>query len=99
MCTGPGKSGNTYDITDDIPGGSIAGWLEVRDVVIPETQAEFDELAGNLIWTPELSAFPRGRADLFFRRPRGDLRGRGTAGRLIVCITGMELTTPRIFPW
>ena len=46
-----GKSGNTYDITDDIPGGSIAGWLEVRDVVIPETQAEFDELATNLIWT------------------------------------------------
>ena len=46
-----GKSGNTYDLTDDIPGGSIAGWLEVRDVVIPETQAEFDELATNLIWT------------------------------------------------
>ncbi|MDX9964317.1 flagellar hook-associated protein FlgK [Desulfobacter postgatei] len=46
-----GKSGNTYDITDDIFGGAIAGWLEVRDVVIPETQAEFDELATNLIWT------------------------------------------------
>ncbi|MDD4273758.1 MAG: flagellar hook-associated protein FlgK [Desulfobacter postgatei] len=46
-----GKSGNTYDITDDISGGAIAGWLEVRDVVIPETRAEFDELATNLIWT------------------------------------------------
>lgn len=46
-----GKSGNTYDITDDIPGGSIAGWLEVRDVIIPEIQAGFDELAANLIWT------------------------------------------------
>ncbi len=46
-----GKSGNTYDITDDISGGAIAGWIEVRDVVIPETQAEFDELATNLIWT------------------------------------------------
>ena len=46
-----GKSGNTYDITDDISGGSLAGWLEVRDAVIPETQAEFDELATNLIWT------------------------------------------------
>ncbi|EIM64671.1 flagellar hook-associated protein FlgK [Desulfobacter postgatei] len=46
-----GKSGNTYDITDDISGGAIAGWLEVRDVVIPETQAQFDELATNLIWT------------------------------------------------
>ena len=46
-----GKSGNTYDITDDISGGAIAGWLEIRDVVIPETQAEFDELATNLVWT------------------------------------------------
>lgn len=46
-----GNSGNTYDITDDISGGAIAGWIEVRDVVIPETQAEFDELATNLIWT------------------------------------------------
>ncbi len=46
-----GKSGNAYDITDDISGGAIAGWLEVRDVIIPETMAEFDELASNLIWT------------------------------------------------
>ncbi|WP_289019654.1 flagellar hook-associated protein FlgK [Desulfobacter postgatei] len=46
-----GKSGNIYEITDDISGGAIAGWLEVRDVVIPETRAEFDELATNLIWT------------------------------------------------
>nr|WP_321399655.1 flagellar hook-associated protein FlgK [uncultured Desulfobacter sp.] len=46
-----GKSGNTYDITDDISGGAIAGWLEIRDAVIPQTQAEFDELAANLIWT------------------------------------------------
>ncbi|MGD9825474.1 flagellar hook-associated protein FlgK [Desulfobacter sp.] len=46
-----GNSGNNFDITDDISGGSIAGWLGVRDVVIPETQAEFSELATNLIWT------------------------------------------------
>ena len=46
-----GNSGNNFDITDDISGGSISGWLGVRDVVIPETQAEFDELAMNLIWT------------------------------------------------
>jgi len=46
-----GKSGNTYDITDEISGGAIAGWLEVRDVVISETRSEFNELAKNLIWT------------------------------------------------
>ena len=46
-----GKSGNTYEITDDISGGAVAGWLEVRDVVVPGTRAEFNELAVSLIWT------------------------------------------------
>ena len=72
-----GKSGNTYDITDDIPGGSIAGWLEVRDVVIPETQAEFDELATNLIWTLNYQHSQGAGQTYFFRRPGRDLRGRG----------------------
>ncbi len=45
-----GNSGNRTEITDDIEGGSIAGWLEVRDAIIPEIQAELDELASNLIW-------------------------------------------------
>jgi flagellar hook-associated protein 1 FlgK len=46
-----GNSGTRFDITDDISGGAIAGWLEVRDVVIPETEAEFSEFAINLIWS------------------------------------------------
>jgi len=46
-----GNSGIRFDITDDISGGSIAGWLEVRDVVIPETEAEFSEFAISLIWS------------------------------------------------
>ncbi|MCG8552936.1 MAG: flagellar hook-associated protein FlgK, partial [Desulfobacterales bacterium] len=46
-----GNSGTRFDITDDISGGAIAGWLEVRDVVIPETEAEFSEFAISLIWT------------------------------------------------
>ncbi len=45
-----GNSGNRTEITDDIEGGSIAGWLEVRDAIIPETLAELDELAANMIW-------------------------------------------------
>jgi flagellar hook-associated protein 1 FlgK len=44
------NSGATHDITDDISGGTIAGCLEIRDSVIPETQAGLDELASNMIW-------------------------------------------------
>ena len=71
-----GKSGNTYDITDDISGGSIAGWLEVRDVVIPETQAEFDELATNLIWTLNYQ-YSQGAGQTYFS---GALEGTYEAG-------------------
>lgn len=46
-----GNSGTRFDITDDISGGAIAGWLEVRDAVIPETEAEFSEFAISLIWS------------------------------------------------
>ncbi|WP_321495797.1 flagellar hook-associated protein FlgK [uncultured Desulfobacter sp.] len=71
-----GKSGNTYDITDDISGGSIAGWLEVRDVVIPETQSEFDELATNLIWTLNYQ-HSQGAGQTYFS---GSLEGTHEAG-------------------
>lgn len=45
-----GVSGTCVDITDDISGGQLGGWLELRDAVIPETRAELDELAAELIW-------------------------------------------------
>ncbi|NDY70499.1 flagellar hook-associated protein FlgK [Desulfobacter hydrogenophilus] len=72
-----GKSGNAYDITDDISGGAIAGWLEVRDVVIPETQAEFDELATNLIWTLNYQ-HSQGAGQTYFS---GSLEGTYEAGK------------------
>nr|WP_320193718.1 flagellar hook-associated protein FlgK [uncultured Desulfobacter sp.] len=72
-----GKSVNTYDITDDISGGAIAGWLEVRDVVIPQTQAEFDELAANLIWTLNYQ-HSQGAGQTYFS---GELAGTYEAGK------------------
>ncbi|WP_320040933.1 flagellar hook-associated protein FlgK [uncultured Desulfobacter sp.] len=72
-----GKSVNTYDITDDISGGAIAGWLEVRDVVIPQTQAEFDELAANLIWTLNYQ-HSQGVGQTYFS---GELEGTYEAGK------------------
>jgi len=46
-----GNSGSDYDITDDIEGGKLGGWLTMRDEIIPEIQAEFDELADALVWS------------------------------------------------
>ena len=45
-----GSYGSTYDITDEISGGKLAGWLEIRDEVIPKYQAELSELASKMIW-------------------------------------------------
>lgn len=45
-----GTYGTTFDISDDITGGKIAGWLEVRDEVIPKYQTQIDELTREMIW-------------------------------------------------
>ncbi len=46
-----GNSGSDYDITDDIEGGRLGGWLTMRDEIVPEIQAEFNELSDALIWS------------------------------------------------
>ncbi len=38
------------DITDKIKGGSLGGWLEMRDEVLPKYQQELDVLTEELIW-------------------------------------------------
>lgn len=45
-----GSFGSGFDITDDISGGKIAGWLEIRDEVVPKYQAQVDELSREMIW-------------------------------------------------
>jgi flagellar hook-associated protein 1 FlgK len=44
------SSGGSVDISDQISGGSIGGWLDIRDEVIPEYQAELDALTEAFIW-------------------------------------------------
>ena len=41
--------GNTTIITDDISGGKLGGWLEVRDEIIPDYIQKMDEFAVTLI--------------------------------------------------
>jgi flagellar hook-associated protein 1 FlgK len=41
--------GNTTTITDQIAGGELKGWLEVRDQIIPDIMTRLDTLANTMI--------------------------------------------------
>lgn len=43
------SDGNSTNITDDISGGRLKGWIHVRDDVITASLASLDGLAGNII--------------------------------------------------
>ncbi len=46
-----GSFGQQFEITDDISGGKLAGWLDIRDEVIPKYQSQLDELAREMAWS------------------------------------------------
>lgn len=37
-------------VTDDISGGKLGGWLDLRDEIVPEYKSNLDELAKSIIW-------------------------------------------------
>jgi flagellar hook-associated protein 1 FlgK len=43
------SDGNLVDITDSISGGKLKGWLEARDVTIPDYLSKLDNLAEGII--------------------------------------------------
>jgi flagellar hook-associated protein 1 FlgK len=45
-----GSGGAWVTITDTLKGGKFGGWLDMRDVIIPQYQADLDELAKSTIW-------------------------------------------------
>ena len=45
-----GSYGGDIDITDRISGGKLAGWLEIRDEVIPKVSQDLDTLAREMVW-------------------------------------------------
>lgn len=45
-----GSYGSAIDITQNISGGKLAGWLGVRDEILPKVISEMDVLASELIW-------------------------------------------------
>jgi flagellar hook-associated protein 1 FlgK len=45
------SSGATQaDITDSFKGGKLGGWLDLRDAILPQYQAELDEMAKTIVW-------------------------------------------------
>jgi flagellar hook-associated protein 1 FlgK len=48
--TWEGSGGSTVAITDQILGGKIGGWLDMRDEILPKYGADLDELAKATIW-------------------------------------------------
>lgn len=45
-----GSGGNEWDVTDQISGGKIGGWLQMRNDVIPGFLNDLNETAEALIW-------------------------------------------------
>ncbi len=45
-----GSFGQQFDITDTISGGKLAGWLDIRDEIIPKYASQIDELAREMTW-------------------------------------------------
>ncbi|MDY6791212.1 MAG: flagellar hook-associated protein FlgK [Thermodesulfobacteriota bacterium] len=43
------RDGNNVDITNDISGGKLKGWLEVRDVAIEDYKTRLDNVASSII--------------------------------------------------
>jgi flagellar hook-associated protein 1 FlgK len=56
------SEGNSVDITGSIAGGKLKGWLETRDVYIPDYLNKLDTLAGAII--AEVNALHAGGAGL-----------------------------------
>lgn len=44
------SAGGAQDITNQITGGKIGGWLDIRDIVIPKYKADINELSHEVIW-------------------------------------------------
>lgn len=43
--------GGGVDITDQVQGGKVGGWLEMRDEIIPQFSQDLDALAKGFIWS------------------------------------------------
>lgn len=69
--TGEGKIlyrnsyGTQIDITENVEGGAIGGWLEMKEEVLPKYISDLDVLANEFIWTTNL-AHSQGVGQEFF---------------------------------
>ncbi|HKK90195.1 MAG TPA: flagellar hook-associated protein FlgK, partial [Desulfobacteraceae bacterium] len=69
-----GSSDQKRVISDDISGGKIKGWLDVRDEVIPKYQSEVDILAEEMIWAINLQHSQGAGLDYYSDTVTGDYK-------------------------
>jgi flagellar hook-associated protein FlgK len=67
-----GSYGAALDITENISGGKLAGWLEVRDEILPKVSSELDVLAKELIWAMNYQHTQGSGLDYFTGTMTGD---------------------------
>jgi len=60
--------GGSFDITDNVQGGAIGGWMEMREGVLPKYISELDVLAKEFIWTVNLQ-HSQGVGQEYFSEP------------------------------
>jgi flagellar hook-associated protein 1 FlgK len=67
-------STNSSPITDDINGGKLGGWLDIRDEIIPKFKSDLDRTCTNLINMGKLTNFTaRGLVSTGFTSVTGNL--------------------------
>lgn len=69
-----GSQGNSLDISDNITGGRLAGWLEIRDEVIPKYQSEINALSRDMIWAVNQQHSQGAGLDYFSDAVAGDYK-------------------------
>ncbi|OGR20680.1 MAG: flagellar hook-associated protein FlgK [Desulfobacula sp. RIFOXYA12_FULL_46_16] len=67
-----GSYGTDLDITDKISGGKLAGWLDVRDEIIPKFSNELDVQAREMIWAMNYQHSQGAGLDYFTGAVTGD---------------------------
>ena len=91
-----GASGNDKDITDTISGGTMAGWLTMRDAVIPEIMAELNELTTAVIWTMNYQ-HSQGAGQSYYKPPLEGTYATGDSGTLASLYYGSKIDYTKDF--
>ncbi|PIE70192.1 MAG: flagellar hook-associated protein FlgK [Deltaproteobacteria bacterium] len=91
-----GSFGARIDITDEIQGGKIGGWLDMRDSVIPQYRADLSTYAREMIWEINYE-YSQGIGASYFNTPLTGTYRADDSGFLSTMAFGSRLNTDGAF--